>query len=292
MRKTVFLGGILCSLLLVCSSFAVNRAWDGGGGDGKWSTPANWATDTLPGPADNAQILLGSQTITYNTTQTIQQGQIDGAGDNESVLNFQSGTLTVNGGHYRIANGPGTKGKINMTGGYINHTGAYSLVVGNNGDGILHMDAGVIDLLTYYQHGPNLWIASGLGSDMTGTGLVELWGGTIDTLDIGIGQANASGLNGGKTGLLDIRNDGELLLAGDWTDPEDGGNGEKLADYINGVPSYMGGNPAIVGHGGTVNVLVEYIGATDRTRVFVPEPSMFLLASLGVLFLRKKTLRK
>jgi len=267
LRKSVFLAGILCSFCLVCSSWAVVRTWDGGGGDGKWSTPANWSNNTLPGSGDNAQILMGSQTVSYNTTQNIQLGQIDGAGDNESVLNFQSGTLTVNGGHYRLANGPGTKGKIYMTGGTINHTAAYSLVVGNNGDGILHMDAGVINLLTYYQHGPNLWIASGLGPDMSGTGLVNLWGGTINARDIGIGQANASGLNGGKIGLLDIRNDGKLVLTGDWTNPSDGGNGEKLAGYIDGVPGYNGGDPVLVAYGGAGVVDVSYSSGTGKTTV-------------------------
>jgi hypothetical protein len=40
---------VLAALVLPASlASADTRVWDGGGGDGKWSTPANWSDDTVP----------------------------------------------------------------------------------------------------------------------------------------------------------------------------------------------------------------------------------------------------
>ena len=46
--STVLLG---CSVSMV---FAVSRTWDGEGGDGLWSTPANWSGNAVPGASDSA----------------------------------------------------------------------------------------------------------------------------------------------------------------------------------------------------------------------------------------------
>lgn len=46
-RKAHFIINTVSALLLAPTAFAGN-AWDGGGGNGNWSTAANWNSDTLP----------------------------------------------------------------------------------------------------------------------------------------------------------------------------------------------------------------------------------------------------
>jgi hypothetical protein len=54
---------LLPSLMLATyTSMAAQARWDGGGGDGLWTNPANWAGNLLPGPADD--VILDNTFIT------------------------------------------------------------------------------------------------------------------------------------------------------------------------------------------------------------------------------------
>ena len=67
-KKTFFWRGFILTLMLFSSFFiftfeanAAIKTWDGGGGDNKWSTAANWSGDTVPINADE---------IVFNSTST------------------------------------------------------------------------------------------------------------------------------------------------------------------------------------------------------------------------------
>src|SRR5688572_4374567 len=49
----------LC-LLVPLSAFAATRTWDGGGGDNRWTTGANWAGDTAPVSGDALRFPAGT----------------------------------------------------------------------------------------------------------------------------------------------------------------------------------------------------------------------------------------
>ena len=51
-RAFLFPKSFLLLLLFLNSGFATIRTWDNGGGDGLWTTAANWTANTLPGSAD------------------------------------------------------------------------------------------------------------------------------------------------------------------------------------------------------------------------------------------------
>ena len=65
--------------------------WDGGGGDGLWSTARNWSGDALPGSADDVRIGIGNS-VAFNSVAAVKT--IDSIGD----LTMVGGKLTSTGG--------------------------------------------------------------------------------------------------------------------------------------------------------------------------------------------------
>lgn len=78
---------------MLASSSLAGNVWDGGGGDGKWSTPANWNGDTLP---------IATTLLQFGgTSQLASQNDYFAAASSVSGLQFNSGAgpfvLTGNG---------------------------------------------------------------------------------------------------------------------------------------------------------------------------------------------------
>ena len=102
---------MLCGLLFVGTQgtlHAATKTWDGGGGDGLWTTAANWNNDTLPVSGDDVTLdnsaVSGNYTVTLNagSAQTVRSLQIGYAGNANTTTLIVSGNvvnvLTVNGG--------------------------------------------------------------------------------------------------------------------------------------------------------------------------------------------------
>ncbi len=74
---------------------ACNVTWDGGAGDGQWSTPTNWHTDTVPDADDTACISNGAGLVTHNGGDaTVGSVQVFGP-DNGTGLRIEGGTFTI-----------------------------------------------------------------------------------------------------------------------------------------------------------------------------------------------------
>lgn len=75
----------LCVVLILTFSGAVSRAatftWDGGGGDGNWSTGANWAGDSAPSGSGHVLVFSGTnQLVTSNNGQLASIGGLSFGG--------------------------------------------------------------------------------------------------------------------------------------------------------------------------------------------------------------------
>ena len=96
---------ILASIILLVIPPAVANlgaaVWDGGGGDGLWSNPANWSGDVLPGPASVVRIENTADEVHVDVDVTLSgdgQLHLDGDPGVSPTLVVDSGvTLTLSG---------------------------------------------------------------------------------------------------------------------------------------------------------------------------------------------------
>ncbi|MBO9563439.1 MAG: hypothetical protein J7621_11720 [Niastella sp.] len=129
---------LLLLLIIAFLNTTSQVRWNGQGGDGQWSTPANWSGNVVPGAGNDVLLdnsfIAGSYTVTLpagNTNVTIRSLIITPAGGNDitAVLPAtntaapgftltSSGTgLTINsGGVFRNASGAGSGTPINIAG--------------------------------------------------------------------------------------------------------------------------------------------------------------------------------
>lgn len=100
--------------------------WDGGGGDGNWSTGANWSTDAVP-TGTEAALVNSSVTVDHNSASAFTTSGIlviGGAAAVTTVVNVGpgSGTLQFGGDGYnnaaRIGDAAGN-GTLNISGGKV-----------------------------------------------------------------------------------------------------------------------------------------------------------------------------
>ena len=63
MKKLVLLIAVGTSL----ATFATNYTWTGGGGDGRWTTPANWGGSGYPSGTSDAVIFNTDATVLLDT---------------------------------------------------------------------------------------------------------------------------------------------------------------------------------------------------------------------------------
>ncbi|MCZ7628880.1 MAG: hypothetical protein M5U19_07355 [Microthrixaceae bacterium] len=100
-------GDVILSLGGVTGGCTVS--WDGGAGDGRWDTAANWDTDVVPGSTDRACIPEGS--TAEHSTGTSSVGSVDA-----------QGTLRVSGGTLGIA-GDSSVSNLQVAGGILDGSG-------------------------------------------------------------------------------------------------------------------------------------------------------------------------
>lgn len=147
MKCTLILTGIamLCCLR---SLNAQTKFWDGGGGDDKWSTPANWSGNSVPGIADDVlldnSLIVGSYIVTLPATPvTIKRLTLTPSAGNTIRLVIPSSNMAT---PALTASGPGYGILIN-NGGIFQHssglTSGTSLIIAdsiriNNGGRYIH----------------------------------------------------------------------------------------------------------------------------------------------------------
>lgn len=221
------------SCIVGSASGAVPYIWYDWGADHDWSTAGNWFDGTgftVPGSVDPTDyVLLGefwNGPAVYGANQpvvTTVVPTVDFVG--LSWMNAGPGEMTIEAGgslststFFIIGHSTSdTDGVLTMNGGALN-VGAELQVGNTDGHGTLLMNDGVINITN------PLYINNG---GTTGSGLVELAGGTI----------NAANLSMGGNAVLNITG-GTLITAFDWS----GING--LSDFI-GIQAY-GGTGTIV----------------------------------------------
>ncbi|MBC7874854.1 MAG: T9SS type A sorting domain-containing protein [Ferruginibacter sp.] len=66
LRKTILVPSVALSVPFFADAALIT--WDGGGGDGQWTTTTNWSGDVIPGAADDVVLNNTFVLITYNVT--------------------------------------------------------------------------------------------------------------------------------------------------------------------------------------------------------------------------------
>ncbi|HBG26545.1 MAG: hypothetical protein A2Y10_01110 [Planctomycetes bacterium GWF2_41_51] len=264
--KKVLIFGLLVFMSAATISHAADKYWDGGSTNDRWLTAENWNNDALPAVGDRVffdvagdilvetgdylnprrilqqDSVVGVVTVTFtggellNTSYWYMGREIGG----EAILNI-SGDTAITTRDLLLASGNGYAGTINITGGLLNI----------NGTG-----AGVG---AYFGSEP----ISGVTTLYTGSALVNISGGMLK-----IATFNTMGSNA----LIDISDDGKMVLSGDLTSVVDG---------------YIQAGKIISSTGSLVVSTYEESGNTF-TLVEVPEPATICLLGFGMFTLIRK----
>jgi len=217
------------------------------------------------GNAEVGQLRVGSGTANTSTVTGIP-----------AALTINSGTLTIgsqysplhNSGFMSIGSDSAATGSLGRNGLFYMNGGSVqalwgqgNIVIGNgnaNGNcfGKMWMTGGTIECLNFY-----------IGRNAGVVGEVYISGGTI------IANQLLMKPNGGTQNvILDITGTGKIILSGDKT--------ATIAQYI--------ANGWLTGNGNDYDVVYEYNSATDKTTVFVPEPTTICVLGLGFLSLIRR----
>ncbi len=85
------------------ATIQATKYWDGGAGDGLWSSDANWNDDVAPSPGDIVILehtnggVSAAYTVTLNTSESIGDLTIDPEGGNAITLQITANSLTISG---------------------------------------------------------------------------------------------------------------------------------------------------------------------------------------------------
>ena len=248
-KKLISGMGILLILVLSAGAFAA-VSWNDGGADHLWSNADNWteASSHRPPLAGDSVYVRAADMGGSTAGPTISSG-ISAVACNLSVEVGTAGTVTMN-----------------MTGGtldvyYAGATNCYFRLGAGSSSGtvILNMTGGT---LTVSGDPGLLRVGSGY------CGIVNLWGGTIDVLELMVASDTDS--------YIDLRNNGTLIVAGDVS--------ELLEGYVDDgrLTAYGGSGRVVVDYNSSVNKTVaraEIISAGQS----VPNPVIYTLADSGVM---------
>ena len=169
----------------VSAAFAVEYVWDGGEGDGKWSSAANWNPDGVPGKDDDVVFNASSGSATVDEgfggevmRLTLAEGYAGTVtlGREFTVahtLTIEGGTLTCGnfdlnlGGVKRTVNQAQYPGNIYQRGGTFNAPSGTLRVYSRNNNvhvyligGVFNANGGTVRIERYGNIEQNLWFAS------------------------------------------------------------------------------------------------------------------------------------
>ncbi|MDD5134450.1 MAG: PEP-CTERM sorting domain-containing protein [Phycisphaerae bacterium] len=259
-----FIFVLLLSVVVSAPAATIYNQWNGSVST-DWNTAANWDAGFVPFSFDGVdKTKAGFKTATgavlgVETQNAEAWNVMIGGSGGVGELTIDGGRLTT-GDYIIMGNVAAESGTLYVNSGEMNLGG--HLYVGFHGAGTVYMTGGSINIL-----GASKYFGIAEYSEEASVGTVYLHGGTITA-------ANFRMENGGSlaTGLLEIGNDGKLVIFGDSVD--------KVNGYI--------GNGLIAGLGGAA-VQVDYdVTTPGMTTVYVPEPATMLMFGLGSLILYRR----
>lgn len=259
-----FIFVLLLGMIVSAPAATIYNQWNGSVSS-DWNIAANWDAGFVPFSFDGVdKTKAGFKTATGAVLGTAVQNAeawqvIIGGANGLGELTVDGGRLTT--GDYIIMGNTATEtGTLYMNSGEMNLGG--HLYVGFHGPATVYMTGGSINILT-----ANKYFGIAEYSEEASVGTFYLHGGTITTA--GFRMENGGSL---ATGLLEIGNDGKLVIFGD--------NVSKVNGYI--------GNGLIAGLGGAT-VLVDYdVTTPGMTTVYIPEPATMFMLGLGSLILYRR----
>jgi hypothetical protein len=129
-------------VLVLAGNASADVSWNNGSGDGRWGNGENWGTGEIPrvnvdgyarifsdpGPTIYAGetfevdgIHLANSgtggTLTMRGGELFVRGGFNCGWRGQGTLNLHDGTITVDGGTFKIARDPGSVGHVNLNGG-------------------------------------------------------------------------------------------------------------------------------------------------------------------------------
>lgn len=245
--------------------------------------PVGPAVGSAPGPADDARINFGGNTVSVTTvTDTVNRVQI--GVDESGIVEVNNGGV-LNANSLRAGNNGGAAtGTLNVNnGGVVNVGGIFWAARTDGVSGVVNINSGGI-----VNAGDHLWWG------VTGSAIVNITGTLNQTGGIlGLGTENASTPSGGTAvvtvgeggvlslnnissdvglpsiqagSLIDIMGTGQIVLAGDFEG--------TLLDYV--------AAGKIVGEGLIGNVVVDQTTNPGFTTAYIPEPGSLMLIGAGV----------
>ena len=194
-RKFLLLPGI--SFFFIVNVLAATKTWSGLAGDGKWSSPANWNGNSIPGTADDValdnSLISGSYIVSLpNTAVTVKTVTIAPGANNTIELVLPASNVLA---PAFTATGPGYGMVINNGGIFKNSSGASNLTTVDISDSIRINNGGRFIHSTQRSHASNVAVLS--KAPGTETGIFEF---------------NVPG-NGGYTISISNRTYGTLVLS-------------------------------------------------------------------------------
>jgi len=231
--KMIYLIAFVVVLSLVGDVQAADVNWSDAGPDHLWSTPANWATNTLPTSADNPRISMlpgptianegavanqlrvglgnqiGALVVDGGTLTTTDWINVGGPADSDGTLNMNGGTITVGTIFKVAANGLAT---LNMNGGNIAVQGAFSIAFEAMGTGHVNLDGGTITANNFTMR-PAL--GSSVGTMDVGAGTLIVNGDKLSLVQGYIDNGWITAYDGNRTLQLDydVTNQGKTTLS-------------------------------------------------------------------------------
>ena len=196
---------VLISAIISCSlAFGVDAVWDGGAGDGLWSSRFNWAGDAVP-PVGNRIIIepAAAANVIFDAASYAANKLIVGsaaAAAPGTTLTFQAGTLT-NPSYFILGNGTGKFGTLYVSGTAAAITTRDLNLGSGGGNGYAYIIAGTVTVT-----------GSGAGVGLS----VPFDSGSCGRLFIsGTGKVIAAQLTMYANGIIDVSQAGQLQLSGD-----------------------------------------------------------------------------
>ncbi len=229
-------------VVFLCAAEGTRAATWYGGPDRLWRTDSNWSSGHVPLAGEDVFITRGTSgpLIDSATTAVGAILRMGGTGATET-LEVTGGTLTLS-SHLILGEGSGSTATLEISGGRVS---AYSVWVGNVGNGILHMVGGEL-----YVSGEPLYI-----SRFAGSGHIQLDGGTIHTDSFQMFDATAT---------VDVAG-GILVITGDWRTTVNG--------YVSSgwITAFNGSGLLTVRYDGTSTWVEGYVPTSPYA--YNPEPA-------------------